>query len=107
MWRVIRRCSRVCEGSRVMMCAGRGPRCVMRNMYKEYPAVIRVPVPVRMRVQGDQLNREEIIISSPIRLGRGGSARFARLLMNHHVAMRGSMVCIPRARTIVRLWVRS
>ena len=97
----------MCEGSRVMMWAGRGPRCVIRNMYKEYPAVIRVPVPVRMRVQGDQLNREEIIISSPIRLGRGGSARFARLLMNHHVVMRGSMVCIPRARTIVRLWVRS
>jgi len=107
MWRVIRRCSRVCEGSREIMCAGRGPRCVIRNIYKEYPAVIRVPAPVKISVQGDQLNRDEIIISSPIRLGRGGSARFARLLMNHHVAMRGSMVCIPRARTIVRLWVRS
>lgn len=97
----------MCEGSREMMCAGRGPRCVIRNMYKEYPAVIRVPAPVRIRVHGDQLNRDVIIISSPIRFGRGGSARFARLLMNHHVAIRGSMVCIPRARTIVRLCVRS
>lgn len=107
MWRVIRRCSRVCEGSRVMMCAGRGPRCVIRNIYNEYPAVIRVPAPVRIRVQGDQLNRAVIIISSPIKLGSGGRARFARLLINHHVAMRGSTVCIPRARTRVRLWVRS
>lgn len=107
MCRIIRRCSRVCEGSREMMCAGRGPRWVIKNKYNEYPAVMRVPVPVRIRVHGDQLKSEEMIISSPIRLGRGGSARFARLLMNHHVAMRGSMVCIPRARTIVRLWVRS
>jgi len=89
------------------MWAGRGPRCVIRNMYNEYPAVIRVPAPVRIRVQGDQLNREVIIINSPIKLGRGGSARFARLLMNHHVAMRGSTVCIPRAKTSVRLCVRS
>ena len=89
------------------MCIGRGPRWVIRNIYNEYPAVIRVPAPVRIRVQGDQLNREVIIFSSPIRLGSGGSARFARLLMNHHVAMRGSTVCIPRARTRVRLCVRS
>ena len=66
-----------------------------------------MPAPVRIRVQGDQLNKEVIIISSPIRFGRGGRARFARLLMNHHVAMSGSTVCKPRARTIVRLCVRS
>ena len=66
-----------------------------------------MPAPVRSRVQADQLKREVIIISSPIRFGRGGRARFARLLMNHHVAIRGRIVCIPRARTIVRLWVRS
>lgn len=66
-----------------------------------------VPVPVRARVQGDQLNREVIIISSPMRLGRGGRARFARLLTNHHVAIRGRMVCMPRASIIVRLCVRS
>jgi len=62
-----------------------------------------VPAPVRMRVQGDQLKREVMIISSPMRFGRGGSARLARLLINHHVAIRGSTVCTPRARTIVRL----
>ena len=69
--------------------------------------MIRVPIPVRIRVQGDQLNSEVIIMSSPMRLGNGGRARFARLLMNHHVVMRGRTVCIPRARTIVRLCVRS
>jgi len=69
--------------------------------------VISVPAPVRIRVQGDQLNSEVMIISSPMRLGRGGRARFARLLINHHVAMRGSTVWIPRASTMVRLCVRS
>lgn len=48
-----------------------------------------------------------IIISSPIRLGRGGSAKLARLEINHHVAMSGRIVCRPRARIIVRLCVRS
>ena len=56
---------------------------------------------------GDQLNRAMIIISSPIRFGRGGRARFARLQINHQVAARGSTDCRPRASTIVRLCVRS
>lgn len=46
-------------------------------------------------------------MSSPIKLGSGGSARLARLAMNHHTAVRGKITCSPRARTIVRLWVRS
>lgn len=66
-----------------------------------------MPDPVRARVQGDQLNSEVIIISSPMRLGRGGRARFARLLINHQVAIKGRMVCMPRASIIVRLCVRS
>ena len=69
--------------------------------------MISVPAPVRTRVQGDQLNREVMIISSPMRLGSGGRARFARVPMNHHVAIRGKIVCMPRERIIVRLWVRS
>lgn len=44
---------------------------------------------------------------SPMRLGRGGSAKLARLAINHHVVIRGSTICRPRARTIVRLCVRS
>lgn len=48
-----------------------------------------------------------MIISSPIRLGRGGRARFAKLETSHHTAVSGKMTCRPRARTIVRLWVRS
>lgn len=69
--------------------------------------MIRVPAPVRIRVQGDQLNIVVIIINSPIRLGRGGSARFAKLAMNHQVAVSGKRICRPRANSIVRLWVRS
>lgn len=69
--------------------------------------MIKVPVPVRARVHGDQLNIAVIITSSPIKLGRGGSARFARLAVNHHVAVSGKIICSPRAKIIVRLWVRS
>lgn len=69
--------------------------------------MIRVPSPVRTRVQGDQLNMVVMIITSPIRLGSGGSARLAKLAINHHVAVRGNSICMPRARTMVRLCVRS
>lgn len=69
--------------------------------------MISVPVPVRAMVNHDQLNREEIIIISPIRLGRGGSARLARLAVNHQVVIRGSTICKPRVSSIVRLCVRS
>lgn len=62
---------------------------------------------MRKIVHQDQLNKEAIIISSPIRFGRGGRARLARLAMNHQVVIRGRTICRPRARTIVRLWVRS
>lgn len=51
-----------------------------------------MPIPVRVRVHQDQLKREEIIISSPMRLGRGGRARFARLAINHHEVMRGRAI---------------
>lgn len=69
--------------------------------------MIRVPTPVRMIVQMDQLKVDVMIINSPIRLGRGGRARFARLAMNHQVAIKGRAICNPRASTIVRLCVRS
>lgn len=51
-----------------------------------------MPAPVRMRVHHDQLNREVIIISSPIRLGSGGRARFARLAVNHQVVISGKAI---------------
>lgn len=46
-------------------------------------------------------------MSSPMRFGRGGSARFARLAMNHHAVIRGKTIWSPRAKIIVRLCVRS
>lgn len=69
--------------------------------------MIKVPVPVSAMVHQDQLNKEMMITSSPIRLGRGGRAKLARLAMSHQVAIRGKIVCRPRAKSIVRLWVRS
>lgn len=62
---------------------------------------------MRIIVNQDQLNKEEIIMISPIRLGKGGSAKLARLAVNHQDAIRGIIICSPRARSIVRLWVRS
>lgn len=69
--------------------------------------MIKVPVPVRAIVHQDHVKREVIIINSPIRLGRGGRARLARLVMNHEADIKGSAICSPRAKTIVRLCVRS
>lgn len=69
--------------------------------------MIRVPPPVNTIVHHDQLNREVIIMSSPIKLGSGGSARLARLAMNHQAVIKGRIICSPRARSMVRLCVRS
>lgn len=60
-------------------------------MYREYAAVIKTPSPVNKIVQLDQLNSEEMIRSSPIKLGVGGRARLARLVINHQVAISGSI----------------
>lgn len=64
-------------------------------------------IPARIIVRLDQENDEIITNSSPIRLMEGGSARLVRLARSHHAAMRGRIVCSPRARIIVRLWIRS
>lgn len=58
-------------------------------------------------VSGDQLNSEEMIRSSPVKLIVGGSAMFIRFASSHHVVIRGKINCRPRASSIVRLWVRS
>lgn len=51
-----------------------------------------MPAPVRARVHQDQLNKEVIIISSPIRLGRGGRARLARVPINHQSVINGRAI---------------
>lgn len=70
-------------------------------------AVISAPAPVKIIVHHDQPSRAEIMISSPMRLGSGGRARLAKQVINHHVAIKGRIICEPRVRIIVRLWVRS
>lgn len=60
-------------------------------------------IPARIIVKLDQENVDRITNSSPIRLMEGGRAKLARLANNHHAAIRGRMVCSPRARIMVRL----
>ena len=69
--------------------------------------MMSVPVPVRASVHQDQLNREVMIIISPMRFGRGGRARLARLAIKHQAVISGRATCKPRASNRVRLWVRS
>lgn len=63
--------------------------------------------PVRISEKEDQLNKLEMIISSPIRLIVGGSAKLDKLAISHHVVISGSIICNPRVIMSVRVWVRS
>lgn len=64
-------------------------------------------VPIRVMVMLDHENVATTTNSSPIRLMVGGSARLVRLASSHQAAISGRSVCRPRARIIVRLWIRS
>lgn len=63
--------------------------------------------PMRIMEIEDHENVAMTTNSSPIRLIVGGRARLVRLASNHQAAIRGKMVCSPRARIMVRLWMRS
>lgn len=76
-------------------------------MYIEYIAVITILIPMRIIEKLDQENNDMVMNNSPIRLIEGGKARLARLASSHNVAIRGKIVCRPRAMIIVRLWIRS
>lgn len=106
-WSVISVFSRVNEGGRLMMWWGGVPRCVEISMYSVYSAVMSTFIPVKMIVKFDQEKVEVMINSSPTRLIDGGKARLVKLARSHQSAIRGRMVCSPRARIMVRLWVRS
>lgn len=64
-------------------------------------------VPMRMMVRFDHEKVDIITSNSPIRLMVGGRARFVRDANSHQAAISGKKICRPRARIIVRLWVRS
>lgn len=83
------------------------PRWVVMSMYREYRAVITIFVPMRMIDMEDQENVDITTNSSPIRLIVGGRARLVRLARSHQAVIRGKIVCRPRARIMVRLWMRS
>lgn len=81
--------------------------CVIRKMCREYAAVSRVAVPVRIIVVVVQFSVEVMIMISPIKLMDGGSAMFIRLVNSHHVVISGIISCSPRVRSMVRVCVRS
>lgn len=64
-------------------------------------------VPIRIIVMLDHENDDITTNSSPTRLIVGGRAKLVRLANSHHIAISGRSVCSPRARIMVRLWVRS
>lgn len=107
MCRAIKACSRVNEGVRLLIWWVYLPRCVVISMYREYRAVIRMFVPIRTIVKFDHENVDITTNSSPIKLIVGGRARFVRLANSHQDAINGRKICKPRARIIVRLWIRS
>lgn len=64
-------------------------------------------VPIKTIVILDHENEAITTNSSPIKLIEGGSAKLVMLASSHHAAIKGKSVCKPRARIIVRLWIRS
>ena len=48
---------------------------------------------------------DQVLLLLKIRVG--GKARFVRLASSHQVAISGRKTCRPRARIMVRLWMRS
>lgn len=76
-------------------------------MYREYRAVITIFTPIRIIVMLDHEKVDITTNSSPIKLIVGGRAKLVRLASSHQVAISGRSVCRPRARSMVRLWIRS
>ncbi len=64
-------------------------------------------IPVRIIVKFDHVKVDRIINSSPIKLIDGGKAKLVKVARVHHMAISGRIDCRPRARIIVRLWIRS
>ncbi|MCP6558857.1 hypothetical protein NL501_26920, partial [Klebsiella pneumoniae] len=65
--------------------------------------VIRMFIPINIMVELAHENEDVMMTSSPIKLIEGGRARLAKLPSIHHVPISGRIVCIPRARIMVRL----
>ena len=76
-------------------------------MHREYRAVITIFTPIRIIVMLDHEKVDITTNSSPIKLIVGGRAKLVRLASSHQVAISGRSVCRPRARIMVRLWIRS
>ena len=86
------KCSRVRKEAKSRRPLGMGPRWVVVKVIRVYIAVIKVPAPVRIIVQWDQLKRETMTESSPIKLGRGGRAKLAKEVINHQAVAKGRAI---------------
>lgn len=60
-------------------------------------------IPISIMVELAHENEDVMMTSSPIKLIEGGRARLAKLPSIHHVPINGRIVCMPRARIMVRL----
>lgn len=60
-------------------------------------------IPSRIIEKLDHENMDTVTNSSPIKLIEGGKARFVRLAKSHQAAIKGRIICKPRAKIIVRL----
>ena len=69
--------------------------------------MITIFTPIRIIVMLDHEKVDITTNSSPIKLIVGGRAKLVRLASSHQVAISGRGVCRPRARIMVRLWIRS
>lgn len=68
------------------------PDWVDRNICSEYVAVISMDSPSRMILVGHQLNSDDRISNSPVKLMLGGMAIFIRLASSHQAVIIGRML---------------
>lgn len=69
--------------------------------------MISIESPNMMIVVGHQLNKEDAIISSPVKFMLGGVAMFIRLVISHQIVIIGKILWNPRVRVRIRVLVRS
>lgn len=69
--------------------------------------MISIDSPRRMMVVGHQLNTDDTMSSSPVKLMLGGMAIFSRLAISHHAVIIGRILWNPRVSIRIRVCVRS
>ena len=107
MWRAIRVCSDVRIGGTLEINLGNGLFLVFLSISKEYMAPNTVAVVIIGVDSVFQSIMVEIISSSPIRFGVGGSPSFVTQVIVHQTVSRGATSLNPRVIDRVRVLFRS